>query len=715
MEFLDFELRISEGSGGAYSVAVVHSPMGEATATMRLPFDDQELRRRLQAVGNARGVDAQTRKVSDPQRALILPQEADAKPRDTIRNFGRELFEALLPSEVRSCYRSSRNTARAQGKGLRLRLRIDAPKLAALPWEYLYDEAEGDYICLTKQTPVIRYPELALPPNPLTIKPPLRILGMIASPTDLPKLDTELEKRQMAEAIQHLQDKGQVSLTWLEGSTWRDLDNAMCHGTWHIFHFIGHGDFDAKEQEGLIALANEQGKSDLFPAEQFGRLLAGHASMRLVVLNSCEGARASETDLFSSTGAVLTRRGIPAVVSMQDAITDRAALEFSRRFYEMLAEGLPVDAAVTHARIAINMTMRESFEWGTPVLHMRASDGHLFDINAAGAIFPEATETPRQKPSPPSVEAAQPPVQSSLPRPATDDTQRGLSILLRKVKQFWIEGVLDNSLSHSGLIDLGLETLPERVDSPLGSTRIDPHQPIATICDELGYSFLILGVPGAGKTTIMLTLVRELIAQAEKDPSHPIPVVTNLTSWTGSNQTLFDWMADELGTKYGIPKEIGRSWLQQSRLRLFLDGLDEVSADRRAACVQAINAFTQETSLVSVIVCCRFNEYIELPARLTLNGAIRLRTLSRDQIAAHLTRAGSRLQKLQSLLQRDSSIQALAETPFMLSMMIRTYQDLPLSELDSGQFATIEARKRQLMDAYVQRQFRFAITGASGG
>ncbi len=715
MEFLDFELRISKSDGG-YAVTVVHSPMGEATATMRLPFNDSERRSRLQVIGSVRGAGTQTRKGLDAQRAVNFGQAIGVKPRDTVKDFGRELFEALLPSEIRSCYRSSRNKAREQNKGLRLQLRIEPPELATLPWEYLYDETNGDFICLAKETPLIRYMELAQPPKPLTIQPPLRILGMVASPIDLRALDVELEKRQMAEAIQHLQDKGQVSLTWLEGPTWRDLQKAMRGGPWHVFHFIGHGDFDVSEQEGLIALADEHGKTNLLSATQLGRLLASHASMRLVVLNSCEGARASESDLFSSTGAVLARLGIPAVVSMQYEISDRAALEFSRMFYDTLAEGLSVHEAVTEARIAISMTIRESFEWGTPVLHMRASDGHLFDINVARAIFPETTEASPQKPQPPpSVATAERAVQSLMLVSPTDETQRGLSILLRKVKQFWIEGVLDNSLRDSGLIDLGLDTLPEMVESPWGSTPVDPRQPIATICDELGGSFLILGVPGAGKTTIMLTLVRELISQAEKDPSRLIPVVANLTSWTGSNQRLVDWMVSELGTKYGIPKRIGRIWLQQSRLRLFLDGLDEVSADRRAGCVQAINTFTQEASLMSVVVCCRFNEYIELPVRLMLNGAIRLRTLSRDQIASHLTRAGTRLQALQSLLQRDSSLQVLAQTPFMLSMMIRTYQDLPHGELASGQFATIEARKRQLMDGYVQRQFRRAVTGGTGG
>jgi tetratricopeptide (TPR) repeat protein len=98
-----------------------------------------------------------------------------------------------------------------------------------------------------------------------------------------------------------------------------------------------------------------------------------------VFLNSCEGARGSEGDPFSGTAATLVRRGVPAVVAMQYQITDSAAIEFSRAFYESLADGLPVDAAVTEARVAVSMG--SMLEWGTPVLYLRSPDGRIFDIS----------------------------------------------------------------------------------------------------------------------------------------------------------------------------------------------------------------------------------------------------------------------------------------------------------------------------------------------
>ncbi|MGH7455731.1 MAG: CHAT domain-containing protein, partial [bacterium] len=97
-------------------------------------------------------------------------------------------------------------------------------------------------------------------------------------------------------------------------------------------------------------------------------------------MNSCEGSRGSEHNLFSSTASILVRRGLPAVLAMQYEITDRAAIEFSRAFYEAIAEAMPVDAAVSEARKAVSFAVTNTVEWGTPVLHMRAPDGQIFNL-----------------------------------------------------------------------------------------------------------------------------------------------------------------------------------------------------------------------------------------------------------------------------------------------------------------------------------------------
>jgi len=117
------------------------------------------------------------------------------------------------------------------------------------------------------------------------------------------------------------------------------------------------------------------------------------------VLNACEGATGSEQDLFSSTAATLIRRGLPAVLAMQYEITDSAAIELARTFYEVLAEGSPVDEALAETRKAISFTAANTFEWGTPVLYMRAPSGRLFELQEpapapAAPPQPETTSTP---------------------------------------------------------------------------------------------------------------------------------------------------------------------------------------------------------------------------------------------------------------------------------------------------------------------------------
>lgn len=367
MEYLDFELEIHPGSGREYPLAVVSSPGGEGSATMHFPFDELALESRLKDVQIAL-------LRSGGQRRQILSTEEQS-----VQDFGRALFEALFVGEVRSLYEVSQVKASNQDKGLRVKLRIQPPELATLPWEFLYSSKEREYVCLSSNTPLVRYIELPRPPQPLTITPPLRILGMTASPRDLPGLDVVREKQRIERAIQGLQEQGAIELTWLEGQTADDLQRAIRVGQWHVFHFIGHGDFNVHIDEGLIALVDDEGNADFLRATDLGRLLADHHALRLVVLNSCEGAHGSSRDLFSSTAAILVGRGIPAVLAMQYEITDRAAITLARAFYTALADGMPVDVAVSEARKTMSRQGGVSVEWGTPVLYMRSPDGVLFE------------------------------------------------------------------------------------------------------------------------------------------------------------------------------------------------------------------------------------------------------------------------------------------------------------------------------------------------
>ncbi|MCB0163945.1 MAG: NACHT domain-containing protein [Anaerolineae bacterium] len=301
-----------------------------------------------------------------------------------------------------------------------------------------------------------------------------------------------------------------------------------------------------------------------------------------------------------------------------------------------------------------------------------------------------------------------------LPTPEVHE-QRDLTILLQKVKTFWIEGVLENSIHTSIFLTLDKKTDFDAVQHPWESVLELPNQEpkplpreinIRDIFDDLNRAMLILGEPGSGKTITLLELARELIdiAEADKQFTQPIPVIFNLSSWT-QRKPLIEWLVMELSTKYQIPTKIGQKWLMTNRILPLLDGLDEVQAIQRSACVEAINTFGNEIGLAGIVVCCRLREYTDLPNRLRLNGAIRLEPLSASQIDEYLDRVSPNLASLRKTLQRDPPLRELAQSPLMLNIMSLAYQDG--AEQITHPLETVEVRREHLFKIYIERMLNW--------
>ncbi|MEL7122729.1 MAG: CHAT domain-containing protein [Bacteroidota bacterium] len=704
MEYENFELKISANNNGQYSVSVLRSPAGEANAIISINTDGPKLRHILRLLEISSNSRKATKYTIENEHLTRAGRKESPKELELAKSIGLLLFEKIFVSEILSCLRISLQKVRDEDKGLRLLLRLDSQSLTNIPWEYLYDPVEDDFFTLSIERPIIRFLELSQSLKSLEIKPPIQILGIISSPKDLPALDVERERTQMMLATEHLVERGQIKMTWLENPTWRDLQIALRRGQYHLIHFIGHGSFEVDSQEGAIALVNEEGYTSIISASSLGRLLADHKTLKMVVLNSCEGAKSNTDNIFSSTGASLIKKGIPSVISMQYEITDKAALEFSRTFYETIADGLSIDFAIQESRKAISFSSSNSSEWGIPVLHLRTVNTNLFNVDYKDVLFPK-----------PSSEDSKLNKEEIPTKPHADlQNNDGLLILRNKVFQYWIEGVFEPSISNNALIQLDLNTMPSMVDSPWGDIPIPEGHSINDVFDAVGRSLLILGEPGAGKTTMLLQLA-DLILKSYDDTSNPLPVVFNLSSWSYSKKKLSDWLVEELSSKYMIPKKFGKEWVNNQRLILFLDGLDEVGIEARDECVQAINTFLKQFSLTSTVVCSRLKEYIELGDKLSLNGAIRLRLLSKEKVIHYLDKSGSKYSNLKNLLLEDSSWLRLAETPFLLSLMMKTFEGNESNTLFVREDTeSLEVKRKRLISAYIESQFRMArSTGAA--
>src|SRR5205807_4985452 len=113
---------------------------------------------------------------------------------------------------------------------------------------------------------------------------------------------------------------------------------------------------------------------------------------------------------------------------------------------------------------------------------------------------------------------------------------------------------------------------------------------------------------------------------------HPMPVVFNLSSWTLSRAPLRDWLIKELNEKNHVPQKEATMWVENEQVLLLLDGLDEVAAEYRADCVEAINQFRSEYGQILIAICSRISDYHELRTKLRLDYAIEIQPLSRAQI-----------------------------------------------------------------------------------
>ena len=362
-KLLNFDVSIQPRNVGYYT-CVASSSAGEARTDFALPFSDQDLEIFvLKVLASVSRIRRKVRRIRSQERQLL-------------EDFGGQLFQTVFSGAVRNFLDRSLAAAESKNAGLRIRLRLP-PELANIPWEYLYDRESAGFVSLSPETALVRYVEMPRAPRPFPIRAPLRILAMISAPSDVAELQGDDEWDKLNAALTDLTDRGMVQVDRLEAGTLAALQRPLRKREYHVLHFVGHGMYDKDVQDGALALEAEDGRTRLVTGRDLGMMLKGYPSLRLVVLNACEGACSAQDDPFGGVAQALVRQGIPAVIAMQFQISDQAALVFSQSFYQAIVDGLPVDLAMVEARRAIFAEGNE-VEWATPVLYLRSPDGQVF-------------------------------------------------------------------------------------------------------------------------------------------------------------------------------------------------------------------------------------------------------------------------------------------------------------------------------------------------
>ena len=370
--YYNFDILI-ERSTDKYRARVIDSPVGTACSEFDPPLSDLELENYILRMGQTR-------------QGKRLPFESSELK--AIKQCGESLFDAIFNGDVYTCYVMSWELAREQGRGLRIRLHIAVSEFHDYPWELLYNSKTKQFLALSTDTPIVRFFELPFPEQPLFVEAPIKILVMISSPEGFPPLNVDEEWKRLESAFAPLIRRGLVVLERLKRPTLGELQKALRRDQFHIFHFIGHGKFVVHKQDGVLLMEEElNGRGRPVSGQYLSILLHDHQSLRMVVLNACEGARTSQSDPYAGVAQMLVQQGIPAVIAMQFPIFEDSAIEFAYQFYGAIVDGLPVDAAISEARKAIFTTGNET-EWATPVLFMNSPNGRIFDLHLTQQILP---------------------------------------------------------------------------------------------------------------------------------------------------------------------------------------------------------------------------------------------------------------------------------------------------------------------------------------
>lgn len=293
------------------------------------------------------------------------------------------------------------------------------------------------------------------------------------------------------------------------------------------------------------------------------------------------------------------------------------------------------------------------------------------------------------------------------PRAPATTAERHRRATLLRVRADWIDGVLKHSLYKLARIELGLVLRDDLLELPLSAIVQVPDREICgtvpagtsilSLFDTSGQALLILGAPGTGKTTLLLELADALIARALADESHPIPIVLNLSTWALRREPLERWLVDELNQRVGVPKRQAKEWVDRDFIVPLLDGLDEVNASDRSACVAAINQFRTAHGLLPIALCSRTTDLEQLRAQVRVQGCVEIQPLTAVQIHDYLRRS-DQFVALRSAFENDPSLEEVLATPLMLWVAIVAYRRMPLEFVLNTQ---PENRRGQIFENFV--------------
>jgi hypothetical protein len=301
--------------------------------------------------------------------------------RADFENLGSALFDFLFPDRIRALFTLATG-AHSDQPLLPFEITCEDPRLAAWPWEYVYNTLQPQFLC-AEGHPVSRG-VITLNRHTPRIEPAgkIKLLFALGVPPTDSRITPREEEQVLYDVFRAYLADGSFELKCIELKDVDRIEDQLDRNPCDILHFFGHAGFDINAKTGYLRIERPGGKAFRLNSELLGQMLLGRG-IRLVFLNACRSALSSSQldPAQSSVAGGLHGRGIPTVVGTQFSMPDKGSHFFSAQFYNVLSTGKSIVEAMLRARRTMNYSDdRQFFDWGIPVVYCADPCATIFPL-----------------------------------------------------------------------------------------------------------------------------------------------------------------------------------------------------------------------------------------------------------------------------------------------------------------------------------------------
>lgn len=198
---------------------------------------------------------------------------------------------------------------------------------------------------------------------------------------------------------------------------------------------------------------------------------------------------------------------------------------------------------------------------------------------------------------------------------------------------------------------------------------------------------MVLGAPGAGKTTFLRKIGLEALKGKSGAFQHEcIPVFIELKLFTANEINIEQAIAKEFRScQLPSPEQFTANALQQGKLLILFDGLDEVPTKNMDFTISQYKNFVDQYNKNRFIISCRTAAYRQSFKRfreveIADFDDTQIKQFIQNWFQSEVDRKAGTAEKCWSLIDKEEAIKELARTPLLLTFLCLVYdesQDLP--------------------------------------